>query len=279
MFDAQSALDAIAADAARGDIVFPTHTEIALRVQRMLDDPDCAIDTLGKLIAAEPLLSARVLAIANSIAYNPGGRPVTEVRNAIARLGFVALRALAASIIVRQMQDMSRTPADRAFAARLWEHTANVAALARVVARRVTRQNPDAAFFAGIVHEVGSFYLIARAGDYPGLLASNLEAWHGAGEAVVGRAVMRALDVPPHVLEAMETLWSGYLAMPPASLGDTLLLADQLSPVESPLDALAGMSRRGMSVELELSIDDETLSSILAESAAEVASLSAALKG
>jgi HD-like signal output (HDOD) protein len=279
MFDAQSALDAIAADAARGDIVFPTHTEIALRVQRMLDDPDCAIDTLGKLIAAEPLLSARVLAIANSIAYNPGGRPVTEVRNAIARLGFVALRALAASIIVRQMQDMSRTPADRAFAARLWEHTANVAALARVVARRVTRQNPDAAFFAGIVHEVGSFYLIARAGDYPGLLASNLEAWHGAGEAVVGRAVMRALDVPPHILEAMETLWSGYLAMPPASLGDTLLLADQLSPVESPLDALAGMSRRGMSVELELSIDDETLSSILAESAAEVASLSAALKG
>jgi HD-like signal output (HDOD) protein len=279
MFDAQSALDAIAADAARGDIVFPTHTEIALRVQRMLDDPDCAIDTLGKLIAAEPLLSARVLAIANSIAYNPGGRPVTEVRNAIARLGFVALRALAASIIVRQMQDMSRTPADRAFAARLWEHTANVAALARVVARRVTRQNPDAAFFAGIVHEVGSFYLIARAGDYPGLLASNLEAWHGAGEAVVGRAVMRALDVPPHILDAMETLWSGYLAMPPSSLGDTLLLADELSPVESPLDALAGMSRRGMSVELELSIDDETLSSILAESAAEVASLSAALKG
>jgi hypothetical protein len=77
----------------------------------------------------------------------------------------------------------------------------------------------------------------------------------------------------------METLWSGYLAMPPASLGDTLLLADELSPVESPLDALAGMSRRGMSVELELSIDDETLSSILEESAAEVASLSAALKG
>lgn len=279
MIDVQSALDAIAADAARGDIVFPTHTEIALRVQRMLDDPDCAIETLGKLIAAEPLLSARVLAIANSIAYNPSGRPVTEVRNAIARLGFAALRALAASIIVRQMQDMSRTPADRAFAARLWEHTANVAALARVVARRVTRQNPDAAFFAGIVHEVGSFYLIARAGDYPGLLASDLEAWHGAGEAVVGRAVMRALDVPPHILDAMETLWSGYLAMPPASLGDTLLLADQLSPVESPLDALAGMSRRGMSVELELSIDDETLSSILAESTAEVASLSAALKG
>ena len=66
--DVSTALDTIAADAARGDIVFPTHTEIALRVQRMLDDPDCAIDSLGRLISAEPLLTARVLSIANSIA-------------------------------------------------------------------------------------------------------------------------------------------------------------------------------------------------------------------
>jgi hypothetical protein len=66
--------------------------------------------------------------------------------------------------------------------------------------------------------------------------------------------------------------------MPPNSLGDTLLLADQLSPVESPLAELAGMSRKGMVVDLELLIDDELLSSILKDSAEEVASLIAALK-
>jgi hypothetical protein len=42
---------------------------------------------------------------------------------------------------------------------------------------------------------------------------------------------------------------------------------------------MAGMSRKGMAVELEVLIDDETLTSILAESVEEVASLSAALKG
>ena len=279
MMDVRSALDAIAADAARGDIVFPTHTDIALRVQRLLDDPDCAIDALGKLIAVEPILATRVLGLANSMAYNPGGRHISELKNAISRLGFASLRALAASIVVRQMKEMSRVDEHRLLAARLWEHTAHVAALARVLARRVTRQNPDAAFFAGIVHEVGSFYLISRAGAFPGLLSSDLELWHGEGEASVGRAVLKALDAPAHILAAMETLWSGFLAMPPASLGDTLLLADELSPVESPIDALAGMSRKGMTVELEVLIDDETLSSILAESAEEVASLSVALKG
>jgi len=276
--DVRSALDTIAADAARGDIVFPTHTDIALRVQRLLDDPDCAVEALGKLIAAEPILSSRVLSIANSTAYNPGGRVITELKSAISRLGFATLRALAAAVIVRQMKEMSRSEEHRTLASRLWEHTAHVAALARVIARRVTRQSPDAAFFAGIVHEVGSFYLISRASAFPGLLTSDLELWHGDGEAAVGRAVLHALDVPAHILQATETLWAGFLALPPVSLGDTLLLADQLAPIESPIDTLAGMSRQGMPAELELMIDDETLSQILDESADEVASLSAALK-
>lgn len=277
--DVRSALDTIAADAQRGDIVFPTNTDIALRVQRLLDDPDCAIEALGKLIAAEPILSSRVLSIANSIAYNPGGRAITELKSAISRLGFASLRALAAAVIVRQMKGLSHDVSHRALASLLWEHTAHVAALARVIARRVTRQNPDAAFFAGIVHEVGSFYLISRANAFPGLFDSDLELWHGDGEAAVGGAVLKALDVPAHIVQAVETLWVGFLALPPSSLGDTLLLADQLAPIESPIDALAGMSRKGMTVDLEMLIDDETLSQILAESAEEVASLSAALKG
>ena len=276
--DVRSALDSIATDAARGDIVFPTHSEIALRVQRLLDDPDCSIEALGKLIGAEPILATRVLAIANSTAYNPGGRTISEVKSAVSRLGFATLRALAAAVIVRQMKDISLAENHRALAAKLWEHTASVASLARVIARRVTRQNPDSAFLAGIIHEIGGFYLIARASAFPDLLTSDLEPWHDEGEATVGRAVLRALQVPAPILEAMETLWSGFLAMPPTSLGDTLLLADQLSPIESPIDALAGMSRKGMSVELELLIDNETLTGILAESAEEVASLCAALK-
>lgn len=276
--DVQAALDSIAADAARGDIVFPTHTDIALRVQRLLDDPDCSIDQLSKLISAEPILSARVVSIANSVAYNPSGRAMSDVRSAVSRLGFKTLRTLATALVVRQMQGMAQSPEHRALAGRLWEHTAHVAALSRVIAKRVTKQDPEAAFFAGIVHEVGGFYLISRASVFPGLLESDLESWYGEGEAQVGRSVLHALGVPANILEALETLWDGYLAMPAESLGDTLLLADQLSPVESPLTNLAGMSRKGMPADIDLLVDDEMMSSILADSAEEVDSLIAALK-
>lgn len=277
--DVQSALERIAADARRGDIVFPTRTEIAVRVQRLLDDPDCAIDALSKLLSAEPLLSARVMALANSIACNPGGRVISDLKNAISRIGFSTLRALATATVVRQMQSLSPHPAHRAMAAQLWEHTTHVASLARFLARHVTRQNPDAAFFAGIVHEVGSFYLISRAADFPGLLDGEhpLDCWQGEGEAELGRAVLKALDIPSGIVDAMEILWGGYLAMPPSSLGDTLLLANELAPVESPLAALESMSRGELPVELDMLIDDALLSSILKDSAAEVASIAQAL--
>lgn len=273
----QAALEKISAEAARGGVVFPSRTEIALRVQRALDDPDCSIDQLSKLISAEPFLSARVVSMANSAAYNPSGRSMSDVRSAVSRLGFNTLRTLATAVIVRQMQGAAQSPAHRALATRLWEHTAHVAALARLIARRVTRQDPEAAFFAGIVHEVGGFYLISRASEFPGLLESELEAWHDNAEAALGRIVLQALEVPDTVRLAVETLWDGYLAMPAASLGDTLLLADQLSPVESPLAELSGMGNKGIAADIDLLVDGDTLSAILAESADEVASLIAAL--
>jgi hypothetical protein len=76
----------------------------------------------------------------------------------------------------------------------------------------------------------------------------------------------------------VEGLWDGYLSIPPKSLGDTLLLASQLAPVESPLARLAGNAREGTGVNIDVAMDLETLSSILQESAAEVESLIGALR-
>lgn len=274
----QTVLDDIAAQAATGELVFSTHAAVALRVQKLLDDSDCAIEALGTLISADPLLAARTLAVANSAAYNPGGRAISELKTAIARLGFSTLRSLTASIIVRQLAGDSLSAEQATFSARLWEHTAHVAALSRVIARRITRQNPEAAFLAGILHEISGFYLIGQSGHYPGLFDGDLEPWHEEGEVRVGNAILRVLDVPESLADALETVWTGFLSLPPRSLGDTVLLANELAPVESPLDALTGMSRRGMNTEIELLVDEQTLSAILDESAAEVASLANALK-
>jgi HD-like signal output (HDOD) protein len=275
--DRLEALKRIAAEASRGELTFPTNVDATLKLQRALNDPSCHIDSAARLVQAEPLLAARTVAIANSAAYNRNGADVTNVRAAVHRVGFRTLGALAASVIVRQLASEITDPALRAKADQLWQHTVHVAALAQVIARRVSHVDPETAMFAGIVHEVGGFYLLSRAAEFPGLLDGDAEEWIEHGEVAIGRGVLLKLGVPAPVMGAIEALWNGMRALPPETLGDTLLLANDLAPSVSPLHQRPGATTPQGAATIDFTTGNGTLSSILEESADEVRGLVGAL--
>lgn len=287
------ALNILVAQADRGELVFSTSVATSLRIKEAIDDPDCGVNTASKIVMNEPLLAARVVAIANSVAYKRMGNDVTSVKSAITRLGFRTLRSIVTSLIVRQLAGTSKNPVTRAMVNKLWEHSAQVAALAQVIARRVTKLDPDTAMFAGIVHEMGGFYLLSRAEEFPCLLErddwtmppapSGLAAFTDAiidkesAEAIIGRAVLKNLQLPQAVIDAIEALWYGMRAMPPESLGDTLLLANELATTPSPLDARTDTEVNRYTSDIDFVVGDGTLASILEESEDEVKSMTAAL--
>ena len=271
--DQLSALDTVAAEAGRGELAFPTSVHATLTLQRALGQPDCHIDAAARLVQAEPLLAARTVAIANSVAYNRTGNDVTNVRAAVQRVGFRTLGALAAAVAVRQLASEIRDPGLRQKADALWAHSAHVA----VIARRVSFVDPETALFAGIVHEVGGFYLLSRAESMPGLLDDNLDAWLDHGEAAIGRGVLHKLGVPGPVMEAIEAMWKGMRALPPETLGDTLLLANDLAPFPSPLFTPPGATTQNAAATIDFVIGEGTLKQVLEESGEEVKSLSSAL--
>ncbi len=273
--DRLEAFRTIAAEVHSGELRFPTSVNAALKIQQALNDPDCHMQTAAKLITGEPLLAARTVAVANSAAYNRFGAEITSVATAAARLGFRTLQTLAASSVVRQIGGKSADPALRAKTDQLWEHTVHVAALAQVIARQVKTVDSETAMFAGIIHEVGGFYLLSRAEEFPGLLDGDPEAWVTYGQTLVGRGVFKALAVPDSVVTAVETLWRGSGKLPPDTLGDVLQLAKSLAPVPSPLPVDAA-SRLPVPA-LEFEIGDGGLSDLLEESDEEVKSLVAAL--
>lgn len=275
--DRLSALKSIAAQASRGELSFPTNVDATLKLQRALNEPDCHTDMAARLVQAEPLLAARTVAIANSVAYNRAGHDVTNVRAAVQRVGFRTLGALAASVIVRQLASEIVDPGLRAKADALWIHSAHVAALAQVIARRVSFVDPETAMFAGIVHEVGAFYLLSRAEEFPGLLDGGTEEWIEHGEVAIGRGVLLKLGVPVPVMGAIEALWNGMRALPPETLGDTLLLANDLAPFPSPLHERPGATTLDSAATIDFTVGEGTLAQVLAESAEEVKSLTAAL--
>lgn len=288
MIDKHEALQIIAAEAAQGKLTFPPHVQVALRVREILDEPNCHIDRVAQLVNADPMLSARVVALANSLALNPSGKTVTDPRSGIARIGLAMMRALVIAQVAKQLASMPGRQEDRALSAQLWAHSVHVAALAHVLARRVTKQSPETAMFAGIVHELGGLYLLFRAKDFPCLLESASQTQgNGAeqdesesdapsedeGEGAVGRAIMQALTIPEPVMLVIEDLWKGYLSMPPTSLGDTLLLADELAPVQSPLRQRLIGATSSSALNIDMAIGEEMLSEIMEESTSQVSSL------
>ena len=285
------ALKQIADEASRGDLVFPTNTALMLKIRQSLDDPNCSVDQAARLIQAEPLLSARSVAVANSVVYNRMGREVADVKTAVNRIGFATMRSLVMALLTRQMAGAPSSPKQKQMADLLWEHTAHVAALSRVIAKRVTHQNPDVAFFAALVNKIGGFYMISRAKDFPALLeivrpvmvvtgddddeGQDLDV---AVERDLALAVLRKLEVPTAVISGIADYWRGMLSIPAESLGDTLLLADYLSPVASPLRYSDAGSKEEDAIHIDMIAGEALLSEILEESADEVDSLMHSLR-
>lgn len=277
--DSKEALRKLIAEAGTGELVFSTDAHIALRVRLALDDPEIHLDKAARIVQAEPLLAAKIVALANSVAFNRSGNSISDIRSAVSRLGLELIRGLSTGLIIRQIST-TPSPAQQALVSRLWEHSAHVAALCYVLARRVSRQNPDAAMFAGLVHEIGNFYLISRTAAYPGLIEHGLDEIRASGgEAQLGEAVLRALAVPDAIAHAVRAQWQGDITLPPKNLADTLFLANCLTPILNPLHTAPSTADRAELLALAAqAMANETLGAVLEESADELNTITTALQ-
>lgn len=269
-----AAFKVIVEQAIDGELVFPTNVETSLKIQQALDDPDCSLEAAARLVMTEPLLAARVVAVANSVAYSRFGGGVTTIRTAITILGFRTLRSLVASVVMRQLSLSVQIQAVRQQMDQLWQHTAATAAWAHVIARHISKHDAETAMFAGIVHEVGQFYLLSRVGEFPNLLGELHQPLPVDLQVALGRAVLQRLMVPRPIQQAIESLWQNLHVLPPETLGDTLMLANHLAEISSPLEEkLPGWSADT----IDFMVDAVSFQSWCSEIQAEVNSLRQAL--
>jgi len=267
---------AIVTEAQRGELVFPTSVNAALSLQLSLADPACHDEDVIRKLLAEPVLAARAVALANSAVFRSNGAALaTSVRVAVMRLGYRNLYSLAAAMVVRQFGARITDPVLRGQAEQLWRYTAHVAALAYVIAQRITKIDADTALFAGIMHEVGGFYLLGRADAMPGLL-DDPDEWMGAAQEIIAREIMKKLQVPEPVAIAIVSLRGGAIGIPPQGLRDTLLLARQLSPVPSPLPYTEDLVLTRTPA-LTRYLNEPAVAALLDEAADQAKSMSAAL--
>jgi HD-like signal output (HDOD) protein len=265
-------LQDIATDLSKHEVSFPTFANATLKIRRALQDPAIDAERVARVIASEPLLAAKLVQIANSAAVNPGGKPVSDVRTAVTRVGFETVRSVAVAVAVDQLRAAEEMKRHSHRAELAWSHSLQVAALSFVIAQKTTRLNPEEALFAGLVHDIGYFYLLSQATRYPELdsdpaaLDAVLADWHAA----IGQTVLHSFGLNEATLAAVAEHEYGHYRMPARTLSDVVTLANLVAAQTNPIHVAAGTH--------PAKLNEPELFKTLADASADIRSLVSALR-
>ncbi len=248
-------LKSLSAELANGDIRLPSYPDVAQRVQRALEDPRATPAKVARVIGIDAALAVRVLQLANSAFLNPSSKPITELQQAVNRLGHQLVRCTAVSFALQQMTN-SCEAALRPQLHELWRQGTLVAAIAYVLARETGAANPDEALVAGLMHNIGSLYIITRAYQHgatfdaddvatrllyqghPRIAGAILGHWKFAPAIVAAVSNQNALNVPPQAAAARLTdILIAAIALVPCVFYRELL--DETVTASAPFQRLA----------------------------------------
>ncbi|BCU07728.1 HDOD domain-containing protein [Allochromatium tepidum] len=130
----------------------PALPTVYQRVREALTAPDGALETAAGLIEADPSMSMRLLRVANSPLYGLATKVDTILR-ALTLIGTTAAHHLVLSTaLMTVFRDLPLgTVSMRSF----WEHGLACGVAARLIARQGGRANPEHAYLAGLLHDIG----------------------------------------------------------------------------------------------------------------------------
>ena len=134
----------------------PVQPGAAMRLLWMLDDPRTSASDLGRLIESDPALSTQVIRLSNTAFYGLSGK-VASAWRAVTVLGLSTVRAIATTAAFDLFSDKGRSVPDD-----FWQHSVTAGAASAAIARRVGIQ-PNDAFSAGLLHDLGTALMFRRA--------------------------------------------------------------------------------------------------------------------
>jgi putative nucleotidyltransferase with HDIG domain len=138
---------------AEDSLVLPTLPAVVTKALEVLKDPEVSFKQVGVIIERDPVLAARLLRSATSAAFSAGTKKVS-LPEALTRLGAKSVRAILVEATAQKVF-LSRDPKISDSMKRLWQHSVAVGTLARDVLALSGNADSEAAYLAGLLHDVG----------------------------------------------------------------------------------------------------------------------------
>lgn len=198
-------------DLNKNRVELPSLPEVAVQVRKLVNDPNATARQIARVVGTDPALTARLLKVVNSPVYR-GQEKIDNIQAAVTRLGAQQMRNLVTALVMQQLYQARGTQHTRHRLKALWAHSAKVAALSYVIARRFTTLPPDQAMLGGLIHDIGVLPILRRAEAYPQLLndAEALEEVIRHLHTLIGPFILDEWNFAPELVAVSsqhEELW------------------------------------------------------------------------
>ena len=130
----------------------PVFPAVAHRALALLEDRQTSFGQIEAVVASDQVLAGNILQAANS-ALMGGREKAVNIRQALSRIGTEKACRIITAASLKPMFASGQLH-------RLWNHSLDVAAAAESLAEFTGRVDPQEAFLAGLVHDVGRLALL-----------------------------------------------------------------------------------------------------------------------
>lgn len=195
-------------------------------LQRIVGAPDATMNDLTRLITRNPILSAKILQVANS-AYYGMEQKLNSISHALMIIGMANLKAILYHEGIRNALG-EKNFRDKPELQLLWQHVNYTSIMASYIHYLFEGLNMGTLFTLGLLHDIGKFIMIrlapvggggpAGTSYSPDWTLAEEEAVYGINHALVGRLALQHWGLSPTLVDAV-TFHHAPPWLPPATLG------------------------------------------------------------
>ena len=213
----------------------PTLPTILVECNKLLEDPNVSASQLANIIKSDQAVSSKVLKLVNSAFYGLSGK-VGTICQGIVVLGFNTVRNLILSLSALDLLPKDADLGEFEISD-LWKHSLGCAIISRVFAQRIGIKDPEEAFIAGLLHDIGKiitaklfreeFVTILKTTHKEKKLFLDVEQGVlGTAHDQIGGMLAKNWQLPSTLSESISFHHNGEKTMKHAKLVYTIRLAD-----------------------------------------------------
>lgn len=133
--------------------VLPTLNSIIDELFRVMNDRNSSFNQIFNVVRYDQAISSKIISIANSAYYNRGNK-VGNLERAMIVIGFEEIRNIVMCLACLK-QILDEWKLNQKDLAELWTHSFQVAYAAKILGSRTMADEPEKAFTAAILHDIG----------------------------------------------------------------------------------------------------------------------------